>query len=170
MNTGASPSTASAALALPAGLSALLDAVARQAKASGVFGAVSVSPARLEAAAKASAEPAFYRVSFEDGGLWVTLVTAARYLSQSIEADLVHTGDKLHELVTEELIVSGYDGACAAVEHFRSDDKLFTFRARLPIDPPAGAGPEHAGLVTTWLLAFESAFRPLGDMEADDAE
>lgn len=154
---------------------AALQAMARQLETTGQFGAITVSatPAktiRLEAAAKASAEPAFYRVEIGgDGTGQVSLVTAARYLSQSIEADLVHTGDKLDELLKDELLDQAYEGPALRVDHFRDDDKLFTFRSRLPAALASVAAIKQGDLLKI-VLAYEACFRPLGDMEADDDE
>ncbi|GJM17852.1 MAG: hypothetical protein DHS20C14_00650 [Phycisphaeraceae bacterium] len=135
----------------------ILQGVARRAEQSGVFGAVEVQGGRLACAAKASAEPAFYRLSPEGDALWVELVTPDRWLSGSIEGDLIHTGDKLEELLDEELADLGHDGPVPTYEHFRSEDMLFTFRTRVPqLDEETAA---------RFLLAYEQCFRNLGDME-----
>jgi hypothetical protein len=151
----------------------LLHEVCSRAKAAGVFGDVSVQGGMLRCAAAGSAQPAEYRLFVEKGVLWVALVTEHRWLSQSIEADLVHTGDKLNELIEEELINLGWEGFSPTFEHFRDDHKLYTFRTRLTppldlgsLDTPAAA--ETVEKATTALLAYEGAFRPLGDMEADE--
>lgn len=136
----------------------LLDRVRDQAERAGVFGDVRVEGGVLVCPAKASAEPADYRVSVDaKGQAWVELVTANRWLSESIETDLVHTGDKLNELIDEELADLGWEGGASTFEHFRSDDLLFTFRSRVP-----GADPRDVGV---WLLAYEQCFRQLGDMD-----
>lgn len=141
-------------------------AVADAARAAGVFAEVRVSPDRVECPAKASAAPAFYRVERDGGRVWVTLVTPDRWLSQSIEADLVHTGDKLGELIEEELVNLGGEGP-VAFEHFRSEDKLFTFRTA--VDPKPGEAPEaFTRRVSLLLLAYEACFVHLGDMNAGD--
>lgn len=154
----------------PPGLEALLLAVAERARASGVFGEVRTTAARLSCTAKDSAEPAEYRVFFDSGRLFVALVTEHRWLSQSIEADLVHTGDKLDDLIAEELVEQGWTLGKLSFEHFRDERKLYTFRSSLPIDAGHLTAAQTSDLVTRALLAYESAFRPLGDMEADDDE
>jgi hypothetical protein len=77
----------------------------------------------------------------------------------------MHFGDPIEELVAEEL--EELDGTPPAgglvVRHFRSDDLLYTFETPLPKD----ADGETAVL---WLLAYEAAFRELGDMTADDED
>lgn len=139
----------------------LLEKVGALARASGVFGPVEVKGGRLVCAAKASAEPAAYRVEAEGGKLWVSLVMADRWLSESIESDLMHTGDKLEELLEEELVDQGYTGPALGFEHFRSEDKLFTFRSALPAE--AERDPE---VTARCLLGYEACFRNLGDMNA----
>jgi len=121
---------------------------------------------RLECAARDAAEPAFYRLDVaNDGSTTISLVTSDRWLSESIESDLMHFGDPIEELVAEEL--EELDGTPPAgglvVRHFRSDDLLYTFETPLPKD----ADGETAVL---WLLAYEAAFRELGDMTTDDED
>ncbi|MBX3384363.1 MAG: hypothetical protein KF864_12730 [Phycisphaeraceae bacterium] len=149
------------------GLDALLHTVAAKVRQAGVFGEVTVSGQRVEAAAKGSAAPAHYRVEPEDGVLWVSLVMADRWLSHSIEADLLHTGDDLEDLIAEELIELGETNPPRPpCEHFRSEDKLFTFRSCLGLRPDDTGAAEKAA---TWLLAYEACFRALGEMtEAED--
>jgi hypothetical protein len=158
-------------------LRVLLDTVAVRARDAKVFGNVRVEsgPAwqggcALVCDAANSAAPAEYRLFLDDGELWVSLVTADRWLSQSIEADLVHTGDKIEELIEEELVELDYPGKALTTEHFRSVDKLFTFRSALPIDaakPEASSAVEFAARA---LLAYEACFRRLGDIDAGGEE
>lgn len=162
--------TRARAEAIPAAVTRLLSALRERLTRTGVFGAVRVSDSHVSCAAPASAEPASYRVGFEDGRLWVSLVTDNRWLSQSIEADLVHTGDKLEDLIDEELVDVGFEGGPLRCEHFRSEDKLFTFRSPLPIDPVRADAPESVRIAEQCILAYEAAFRDLGDMTADDDE
>lgn len=142
----------------------LLNEVAQGARHAGVFGNVSVRDGRLVCTAKDSAAPASYRIELDSDRLWVSLVTADRWLSESIEADLMHTGDDLADLLEEELVDQGVTGATPTFEHFRSDDMLFTFRTPLP--------DKDVTATTTlrWLLAYEACFRRLGDMSAGDDE
>jgi hypothetical protein len=107
-------------------------------------------------------------VEITGGEVCVSLVTAARYLSQSIEADLVNTGDKLEDLLWDELVDQGYEGAQLRVEHFRDPEKLFTFRSRLPQTVEKMRTKAGATTLTRVLLAYEACFRPLGDMEAGE--
>ncbi|GJQ30282.1 MAG: hypothetical protein HBSAPP03_21660 [Phycisphaerae bacterium] len=150
---------------------AFVDSVAASARQAGVFGEVTIRDGMLEAAASGSGSPAYYRVSHESGRVWVSLVMADRYLSQSIEQDLVHTGDKLADLLEEELVdldypKLGHASPTLAVEHFRDEGKLFTFRSVLPIDASQLADARSRETARIVLLAYEAMFRRLGDMEA----
>ncbi len=135
--------------------------------ATGIFGRISFDGARIECAALASASPATYRIELGTDGLFVSLVTTDRWLSQSIEADLMNTGDKIEELLDEEL--AELDCLCTVpkVEHFRSDDKLYTFRSPLPIQPESLDTPAGLLFARQHLLAYEACFRNLGDMEGN---
>lgn len=153
----------------------LVETLKSRAESSGVFGTVRiVTDSRrglmLTCQALASAEPAEFRVFLDEGKVWIALVTAARWLSQSIEADLVHTGDKIDDLIEEELIDQGWEGVHLPYQHFRDEDKLFTFRSPLPFGPEQLGSSEAADKAVRALLAYEAAFRPLGDMEADDED
>lgn len=153
-------------------LHAACAAAAESIRATNDFGPVAVSAKGLEAAAKDAGAPASYRVFADGGRVWVALVTADRWLSQSIEQDLVHTGDKLTDLVEEELIDLGYLGlgvgsAKLPVEHFRDDDKLFTFRTPIPVDADRPSG-QPAAVIALCVRGYEACFRRLGDMEAGD--
>ncbi|MEL6328533.1 MAG: hypothetical protein AAFR38_02635 [Planctomycetota bacterium] len=143
------------------GFGQLLENVARTLEGAGVFGSIELAEGRLECRAQGSAEPATYRLELDAGTPYVALVMTDRWQSESIEADLMHSGDSLEELVEEELVDQGYEGGSLSFEHFRSDDMLFTFRSPLPAD--AASDPETTKKV---LLAYEACFRQLGDMDA----
>ncbi len=147
----------------------LLDPVRASAANSGVFGPVSVRDGALVCEAQESAAPAEYRLFADGGSVWVGLFTSDRWLSQSIEQDLVHTGDKLEELMEEELADQGEPKPASPpkFEHFRDEQKVFTFRARLPFAP---SEPEAAPRAARWLLACEAMFRRLGDMQGGDED
>lgn len=140
----------------------LLHDAAALASSSGVFGPVAVKDGRVVCHAAASAAPASYRMFVEAGRVWVSLVMADRWLSESIETDLLHTGDKVEELLEEELVEVGLPAERLKVEHFRSDDLLFTFRSPVPA--------ETAEALVKYLLAYEACFRNLGDMNAGSDE
>lgn len=160
----------SAGTSRPAAFLPLLNAVAEKARSSGVFGSVRVDGDMLRCDALASAEPAEYRLFWESGKLWVALVTEHRWLSQSIEQDLVHTGDKIEDLLEEELVDLGWEKTRLTYEHFRDPNKLYTFRSPVPVDLAKLDAQDVISKVAIALLAYEQAFRPLGDMEADEDE
>lgn len=169
-----------AATSTPA-LAELFRRVADAARRAGVFAAVNAAESSIECDAKDSGAPAHYSLFLapDRAGhprLWGALITADRWLSQSIEQDLVHTGDKLNELMDEELADQGHGAASGAgrsepFEHFRDEDKRFVFRTPLPVDPAhlsAGNLDSAALVASRFLLALEAMFRPLGDMSAAD--
>lgn len=149
-------------------LHAMLNAVARQAREAGVFAGVEVrlsGPTQgVVCEAKGSAAPAHYRLTLEGGRLYVEFTTPDRWLSHSIEADLLNTGDKLEDLIDEEIVELGGTPLHAKVEHFRNDEKLFVFRSPLP---PGNASAEAAARI---LLAYEACFQRLGDVGAGTDE
>ncbi len=140
----------------------VFEGVAARVREAGVFAAVRVESERLVCVAK-DVEDAEYRLDWDrEGTLWVSLVTPDRWLSGSIEGDLVNTGDKMGELVTDELVELGCDDTVEIVEHFRSEDLLFTFRSPVPVGEKQGGAA--ADLASAYVLAYEACFRQLGDM------
>ncbi|MGD1915630.1 MAG: hypothetical protein ACFCBV_05540 [Phycisphaerales bacterium] len=154
----------------PASFTALLEQLRDRADSAGVFGECAVLDGRLECKADGAAEDAWYRVCWDGGRVWVSLEMSDRWQSESIEADLVHTGDKLDELLEEEMVELGYEGARPSFEHFRSDDMLFVFRT--PVSMPADAMTDAKTVddVALVLLGYEACFRQLGDMDAENSE
>lgn len=147
---------------------AILGSVAESARAMGVFGEVTVvstgSGGRVTACARASAAPAEYRVEIENGEACVGVFTADRWLSHSVEADLLNTGDDLEELLEEELVEVGYAGKAPSIDHYRNDEKMFAFRSKTGIRLSEADAEEKIRLV---LRAYEACFRHLGDMHQD---
>lgn len=108
------------------------------------------------------------RVTDEHDLVWVGLYTPDRWLSESIETDLLHQGDKLEDLLEEELYDQGFE-ARLPMEHFRSDDKVYVFRS--PVFLPKSEKLDGEGMidrVTRVLLAYQAMFRQLGDMSPDE--
>ena len=100
--------------------------------------------------------------------VFVGLSTLDRWLSESIEADLVHTGDDIEELLEEELVDQGLHEKIA-VQHYRDQDKRFVFQSTLNL--PAGEELDGAAMidrVTKVLLAYQACFLELGDMAGED--
>lgn len=133
------------------------------------FDRCEIADGMLIAHAVDAPEGALYRVEPSEQGLFVAWVSADRYLSQSIEQDLVYAGDDLDDMIDEELADTGYEGArLGPMQHYRNDEKLFIFRSLTPIDPrscdPAQAGRDLACFV----LAYDAALSQLGDMSPDE--
>ena len=145
----------------------LYEHVKNGAIASEVFAGVEIDDRGVCCEADGPVEPAFYRVSVEEGAVWISLETVDRWLSGSIEESLVKTGDKLDELLEEEIIDLGHNDAVVEFDHYRSPDKVYVFRSKLttPLSDPKA--PKHALL---WLLGYELVFRELGDMTEDDED
>lgn len=112
----------------------------------------------------------YYRVTKDPQGkkFWVGLYSPDRWLSESIEADLMHAGDHIEELLEEELFELGIKTQLP-VEHFRDDNKQYVFRSpvTLPGDPA-----KHQDADADWLakvlLAYEATFRQLGNMKPSE--
>ena len=145
-----------------------LQAVAAKVSANNVFGEIEVQEAQLNCAALNSSSPAWYRLEEEQGKWFVSLVTEDRWLSESIETDLLHYGDPLDELLDEELDELHYEGPPLTVKHYRSDDMLYTFRSVLPISELSSENSRDTAVLC--LLAYEATFRELGDMMQDEDE
>ena len=154
----------------PSAFATLLEHLRERASSAGVFGECRVLEDRLECDADGSAEDAWYRVRWDDGRVWVSLEMADRWQSESIEAELVHTGDKLDELLEEEMVEFGYDGPRPTFEHFRSDAMLFVFRTPVDIAAEVMAEAQSADEVALVLRGYEACFRQLGDMDAENSE
>lgn len=145
----------------------MLEAIRARADKAGVFAECRLAEGRLECRALNAAEEAWYRIEPDSGRWYVSLVTPDRWLSESIEADLMHFGDPIEELIEEELIELGMEKGRPKVEHYRSDDMLYTFRTPLKSAEGDAAFADEAG---TYLLAYEAAFRELGDMDVDEED
>jgi len=148
-----------------------LELIRQAAEKAGVFERIDAGDAAIRCLAKDASAEAWYSIVREGNDWRVRLATADRWLSESIEADLMHHGDPLEELIEEELIdldhVVAVDGAMPQVKHFRSDDRLYTFEnvIAMPDDTDRAAT-----IATRYLLAYEAAFRELGDMQGGDDE
>ncbi|MEE2681653.1 MAG: hypothetical protein VX641_04700 [Planctomycetota bacterium] len=143
-----------------------LESVEKQVREASVFGAIQLEKATeaqsLTCEARDAAAPARYTLSEEQATWFVGLETQDRWLSESIEADLMHSGDSLEELIQEELDDLGLTINEITTQHFRDDQFAYVFRTPLPED----VTPEQAAV---WLLAYEATFRELGDMSTDES-
>jgi hypothetical protein len=153
----------------------LIEAVAERVKRAEVFEDVQCQPGLLRCQARDVESEAHYKLLVEpaDGSttskVWIGLHTADRWLSESIEADLLHSGDKMEELLEEELVELDYAGGPLAIEHFRDDAKVYVFRSQLEISTPdSPTTPAVIDRAVKILLAYEACFRQLGDMNPSD--
>ncbi|QDU72569.1 hypothetical protein [Mucisphaera calidilacus] len=128
---------------------------------SGRFAEVSATADALTCLADGPEDEAWYIAHTEKTGV-MTLgwYTSDRWLSESIEADLMHTGDDLGELFDEELEERDVRHKFH-FEHFRDDEKRYVFR----VTCPEFASDDE--FVRT-ILALEACFRELGDMTPDE--
>ena len=118
---------------------------------------------RLVALARGAAAEAHYSLQ-RTAGLWeVLMLTKDRWLSESIEAEVMHHGDSLEELIEEELIDLGLDSVEVTMQHYRDDDFRYVFKS--PIRSEATDTE-----IATWLLGYEAAFKQLGDMTEDQED
>ncbi len=151
----------------------MLDAVALAAREADVFESVQTDQGLVKAHARVVESDCWYQVGpvttvDRDTQVWVGIYTPDRWLSGSIEADVLNLGDKYEDLLEEELVDQGGEGRLK-VEHFRDDDKVFVFRS--PVAVRAGEDLDHRQVVdrlTKALLAYEAAFRELGDMVPEE--
>jgi hypothetical protein len=141
----------------------------------GVFADVALLPDGLRCTAKDAAADAWYWVvRVGDTSQWIVrMATPDRWLSESIESDLMHYGDPIEELVEEELVELGHDpkreGGVPTIKHFRSEDRLYTFENPIPLDAAADQAAATT-IASRFLLAYEAAFRQLGDMAGGDED
>ena len=147
-------------------MSDLLHTVRQHATESGRFAEARIDGARLRCRAREAAAEAWYTVEREGDAWAVGLETPDRWLSESIEGDMLEGRDSAEELVDDELVEVGFPHRCGKVKHYRDDAKVYVFRTPVPL---GGVADEAAG-VTTFLLAFEAAFAQLGDMQGSSAE
>lgn len=141
----------------------ILEAIESSARNAGVFGAITREAGRLVCAASGCASPAEYALEVGADGWRLSLGTADRWLSESIESSLVESRDSIEDLFREALLDLGSKADPPRVKHFRDDAKRYVFETLLPAD---GSDAAVAARLQTFLLAFESMFRLLGDMDS----
>ena len=151
---------------------ALYEEVGERVREPKVFGRVRRTDLELTCRALHVEAEACYKVRVGDRHdvVWVGLYTPDRWLSESIETDLLHKGDKIEDLLEEELFDQRFE-ARLPVEHFRDEKKQYVFRS--PVFLPKGEKLDGEGMVdrvSKALLAYEALFRQLGDMEPAETE
>lgn len=146
----------------------LVEAVAERVKQADVFDSVICDTEGLRCQARDVEEEALYKLLAESGDaskVWIGLFTPDRWLSESIESDLLHSGDKMEDLLEEELVELDFQGNPLPIEHFRDDAKVYVFRSSLTVQ---GSEPEDIKSAVKIMLAYEACFRQLGDMSPSD--
>lgn len=144
---------------------ATLEQVAKLTQQAGVFEAVTLNNNTLSCTAKGEEVDATYYIEEDAGTLYVGLRTPDRWLSESIEADLMHTGDKMHELLEDELYELGIKDTLT-FQHYRDEDKQYTFRSSLTeFLNTHGHTPQ---ILFKPLLAYQAMFKQLGDMDPSE--
>ncbi len=145
----------------------LLNQIAQQAKQSKRFQSVSCHDDRLHCQARDVESDAYYLIEpgEESGSVFVGLYTSDRWLSESIESDLMHLGESMDELLEEELVEMGITQSLQ-IHHFRDDHKFYVFRSSVKLQAPANG--DVSDYLTRILLSFEACFRELGDMSGDN--
>lgn len=142
----------------------LLEDVRALAAASDEFDEARLENGALVIHAAEAPPEVFYRLEMDTGTMFVSWISADRYISQSIEAELMWTGDDLDDLIDEELIDTGWThGRLGDMEHFRNDQQLFTFRSAIKTELEQLDAQSLLGC----LLAYHRAFSELGDMKPD---
>ncbi len=142
----------------------LLSALAQQAQACDVFASISTTSDTLVASARPGEVSAHYYVQITGSHeAQVGLRSADRWVSESIEADLMHTGDSLDELLEDELVDLG-NPLQLTVEHYRDDNKLYTFCSKVSWSDDVQA----VALLLAVLRAYEATFRQLGDLKPEE--
>ncbi len=121
----------------------------------------------LIAVAKDTPEPVFYRLEVVEGLL---AVTGARRTGTSASRSRQTFCGPVTISTTSSMrnwsIWAGTEGD-SPLKHFRNDEMLFVFVSRLPIKAAESSEADAKDLAKA-VLAYEIAFRELGDMAGDD--
>lgn len=153
-------------------IESLFKQVCEQVQDKGVFASVKLDALALVCQAKTD-DPetkAWYKLTVgESDELYVGVYTEDRWLSESIEADLVEHKDDIEELLADEMYELGIDEGLG-VYHFRDEQLQYVFRSQilLPADQPV-EGQDFVDYVTKALLSYEATFCQLGDLVCEDA-
>ena len=150
--------------------SAMYEQVAKRLRDGAVFDDVRWDDEALSCRARFVESETYYRVFMdrEKPVVWVGLYSPDRWLSESIEADLMHLGDKIEELLEEELVDQGLDFQLP-IEHFRDEEMQYVFRSPVDLSSDESlSGQATVDRITRVLRAYEAAFGQLGDMKPSD--
>jgi len=147
----------------------VLPALRRLADESGKFAGSELAGDLLRLKARDAAAEAHYEIARDGAGFTMRLLTADRWLSESIESQLVEHGDDLEDLLEDELVEVGFeptrDGDIPKVRHFRDTRRNYTFECVVPLGPDGALES-----LRKFLLGWEATFRGLGDMSGGEEE
>jgi len=156
--------------AAPGDVKALLRKIADRAEKSEAFASVEADDESVACRYIDEDVDAEFRLEWTEIGLEVCMKTPDRWLSQSVEADLVNSGDDLEELVDEELVDLGWGEGPLPSRHYRDDERLYVFASPVPIEDGDVSGDQAVEVATACLLAYERAFAQLGDFAGGDED
>lgn len=145
----------------------VLTSLHASAKQAGVFASITLDGPRLECEALDAAAPAQYRVEITPDGWAISLGTVDRWLSESIESQLVESRDSMEDLLREELVDLEWTDAPPKIRHFRDDARRYVFECTVAFGCDA---TDDLRRTSCFLLAFQSMFRQLGDMSGAQSE
>ena len=141
-----------------------LDKLCRTLQEEGRFDAVELLENGVRCRARDVESEASYSLLVAGEHMTIQLGSPDRWLNESIEADVEHSGDDLGELIEEELLDLDFPierTGRPVVKHYRNDDRIYIFESDIPIRMNSDEGFDTA---CKWLYAYEAAFRELGDM------
>jgi hypothetical protein len=125
------------------------------------FGSVESSIDCVRCSAKHAGAPAHFELQRRGDVYWVRMVTSDRWLSESVEGQILE-GDPLDELLEEELADLGWRGTIGALKHFRDEQKVYVYEHQVPANNTHSAA-ESASM---FLIAYAKTFHELGDMSS----
>jgi len=145
----------------------LFKQVSEQARKANAFANVELQDQAIicQAKTKDPETQAFYKLDvIEDNALQVGVYTLDRWLSESIETDLVEHKDDIADLLADEMYELGIDQGLP-VFHCRDEQMQYVFLSQIPfLEGHAADSPAFVDYVCKVLLSYEATFSQLGDM------
>lgn len=155
-------------IVMPDGVQMLFEKVGALATASGAFSAVDVVEGAVVCRFGDEDVDAEFRLDWDGAGFAVSMMTPDRWLSQSVEATLMNSGDSLEDLIDEEMVELGCDAGPLSMKHFRDEKKRYVFVSPVPISVGDAGTDESAATGLACVRGYERAFAELGDFVAGD--
>lgn len=147
-------------------MSEQLQTILQRALSSQRFGEVILKDGALRCRAKGAAAEAWFVITPNKSDWTISLLTGDRWLSESIEGDMLEGHDSVEELIDDELVEIGYPHRARPVKHYRDESKTYVFTSEIPLQ----GVPDIAEGIATYLLAFSAAFLQLGEMQGNSSE